>query len=350
MVFGQRSKEETAPMFSFCGQYLATKNAYQRFASDNERLVFVSNSSGKLTALSYNLLRKIWESDLGGEIISNVINSGENAFIITRTSQQTDSSLSQKTFLQALNKNTGITEWKTEVNLAQNIYLKSFENHIIIIDGSGKILSFSRTTGIKDWEQNTNLTVSATPHKFRDLIAIGGFEEKIVFVSLQNGQILETATLSHKPLTITSDYTNQVIFTGDDKGTVRSINIFNKKQIWIFRRGAKITSLQITDVGLLATSLDNFIYLIDKQSGELIWKRRLAGRITSSPLLTSQYIISASFEDAEASVINLTNGKLLNRISLGSGNFFTDGFLLLHKTIIFATQSGIFAFSEEACK
>ncbi len=145
---------------------------------------------------------------------------------------------------------------------------------------------------------------------------------------------------------------NDRIYLGDSSGSVFSINLPNNTKLWQRRiGGARISDIEITAHGLLVSSYDNFVYMLSAESGKRLWKRRLNGRISSKPAVSGRYAVVISLFDSSAAIIELKQGKIVNRIYLERENFFTGGVLFTGNRVVFTTSNGLktFAVSPTQC-
>ena len=135
---------------------------------------------------------------------------------------------------------------------------------------------------------------------------------------------------------------------GDARGNL-VLTSADGDRIWTFKNGAQISFLLPYDSEYLAASFDNFFYKLSR-SGNVEWKRRLSGRLSSRPsVIASDGVISIS-GDPSIYVLDLTNGKILNRIEIGGDENLSprivaasaDGFAV-------AGSQGIQFFSRSAC-
>ena len=97
--------------------------------------------------------------------------------------------------------------------------------------------------------------------------------------------------------------------------------------------------------GILATSLDNFVYLLSPRRGELIWKRQLAGRIAAMPLIDSQSALFAPLGGDACIVLSLRDGKQLNTIPVGEAGNTSASPMITDKLLLVSTRRGLIAFT-----
>ncbi len=95
--------------------------------------------------------------------------------------------------------------------------------------------------------------------------------------------------------------------------------------------------------------LDNFAYLISAEKGNLIWKKRLAGRISEKSLILDNYALVTTIAEPTISVVELSTGRLINKIVLEDENFVTANLIKVRNKIIVPTLKGLYAFSSSGC-
>ena len=144
-------------------------------------------------------------------------------------------------------------------------------------------------------------------------------------------------------------YKSQNLFIGGEKGDISLLKLADNGKanfVWNIKIGGKISSLTTTEQGVLVTSFDNFVYLINQNNGKKIWKKRLSGRLLFKPLVIESEKLLVVVENDTAYFIGLENSKLLNRITLPAGEYFTNTPVLLSGRYIFQTNSGLISFSD----
>lgn len=100
---------------------------------------------------------------------------------------------------------------------------------------------------------------------------------------------------------------------------------------------------------MLITSLDNFVYLISVEKGNLIWKRRLGGRISGKSLVLDNCALITTIVEPAISVVDLSTGRLINKIILEDENFVTANLIKVQNKVIVPTSKGLYAFSPNEC-
>lgn len=190
----------------------------------------------------------------------------------------------------------------------------------------------------------------------KQTVLVGTIDGYIIQWSLTAAKQINRWKVSTAPTAVLKDEYNGNLFWGDSKGSVFALKNAgsnklskNNKNTWRFRNGASISHLTSTPNGLLVSSYDNFIYLISQNGGEIIWKKRFAGRIYSEPFIDGGYAIVMTTADSDASIIEMMTGKVVNKISLKDNNIFTNKPFKIGNQLLFPTMSGIFSFSPITC-
>jgi len=352
-TFAQKTDNLTASK-SICWNSNDKNIGRNHIASDKEA-IFVAYLNGYLASINIKTGIKNWTANLGGEIVSDpLIDKYDNTKVYIATKplvpvdkQTVVNKISDGTVIRSINKVTGITNWKIDIKTTEEVFLYDNGESLIIISKDGKVLALNKLSVQPIWEISFGDTLTTVPFFSENSVTVT-FANKIVSVSLKDASIyFQTELLS--PATSLFGHLREKVFWGDEYGKVFRLNSFYKRSkanLWKFQNGAKISRIILTTKGLLLTSLDNFVYLISAEKGRLIWKKRLAGRITLDPLVNGEFVILSSSSNSEASVLDLNTGKIINQISLAEGNFFLSPPVLTDSLLIFATAKGIFAFKD----
>ena len=120
---------------------------------------------------------------------------------------------------------------------------------------------------------------------------------------------------------------------GDESGRLYRINGDTGREDWNFRGGGRFESLGIVGSNVLAASVDNFVYLISGSSGDVVWKRRLPGRIFGKPLILDELIFVAIIGDPNLFILEGSSGKITGRI-LSAGELGAEPMKTLRSELI----------------
>ncbi len=361
-VSAQESAEMLTLPFKQCWSF-QTKVNDNNIASDNEDGILVPTSDGKLFALDLKSGEKLWETELGGEVVSELVDdeSKKNIYVATKsfsTQKENDgkkpdsfSSNQNNTVsikLRALDKTTGITNWQTSLSTGtsdkQKIFIFVYEHKIIVADQNGNITALSEINGETLWTFPQSLELNNiyfdSQNKYFVILSKNG----IVVTMTESGKIVFRKE-TNSTLTAAYLFSESDLILGNKKGEIFAIDIKTKKHLWKSRAGAEISNLSFTPKGILATSLDNFIYLIAPESGKVIWKRRLEGRLVIEPYLFDNSVIVMTLGSPKATILDLSEGKPVNQIFLHTDNYFINRPIFKSNLIVFPTADGIFTYT-----
>lgn len=357
--------------FRACWSY-QIKLSDHAIASDNHNTIIIPTFEGGLIGIDLKSGKKLWQAELGGRVISDVIVGSEedSIFVATESSSITDQSNTESPInfnahkelhttikIRSLNKTSGITNWQTSLPPAaiqtRKMFVGIYDHKIIVADQSGSITVLGKTAGEILSKQvyifgSVNSVNSANPvdgvyydlyHKH--LIILAG--SRVILADVETGN---HTLLKKTDSILTAAYlSDDVLILGNKKGEITAIDRRTKKNLWKFRSGAEISNFSLTPNGLAATSLDNFIYLIEPKSGKVIWKKRLEGRIVIKPLVLGNYLIVTTLGSSKATIIYSENGSSVNQIYLDDDNYFAGSPVFIDNYVVFQTAEGLFTFT-----
>ena len=334
------------------------KEASKQFS---ETSLFIALQSGKVEKLNFITDTKLWISDLGGEVASEVIFRNNKIYLITRMLPEVNHRLpmadadkenptqnkekpTRNYVLWSLDAETGITDWQYSFASDDAVSLHTFRDKIIFVEKKG-FVCFIRSSDAKVVSsQNLVREISSPPVFFEDKIYIGTSDGSIVVLSAENGEIIAKISKLQSPASILAGAADN-LYWGDKRGFVNSVDLLaGDKRRWSVRYGGEISDLSLVPNGILVSSLDNFVYLISRQKGRRIWKRRLAGRVLTKPLIHDDFAVFITTDDI-ASVLDLRDGKVVNQISLADKGFVLSAPLIVDNLLVFVTNRGVFAFA-----
>lgn len=339
--------------FKQCWIYNSNKITKLNIASDNEKIIYLSLLNGKILALNSSNGHKIWETEMGGEIISTPILdsfSGNNIYLVIKPFISEDLKVEPNSLLppspnnfivRSISPLTGVTHWQNKLDIGNvnNVYLGIFHEKIIIISESSKLFALNKMDGTIIWSSFFEKGLSSLPLFNNDKIIISNLDNKISIISAETGTIQYQIKAKAEVKAVL--FNEGWLIWGDKKGGVYAIDPQEERILWQLRYGAEISNLVLTPMGILVTSFDNFIYLVSRGQGKLLWKKRLAARITDLPLIINNFGIVVTSSEVTVNIINLANGKSINQIFLGSENYLNSHPIVLNNLIAFPTNKGL---------
>jgi outer membrane protein assembly factor BamB len=290
--------------------------------SNAKGFLFIPLSDGAVAAVDTATGKQTWHTGLGGEI--QAIGSLENGKLVVMTQQEGEQKDNVSLFLQALSDESGITAWRRELDLSGKFFLLGKANSVFVIGEEGGVTAFNAASGEILWQSNAGGKLAAAPVLSEKSLIIGTADKKLLEISAENGKILQTYSASATPGGPIA-VTNEAIVYSDQIGNIYALRLSNGEFLWKARAGAEVTDISVTEQGVLVSSNDNFAYMLSPNRGDRKWKRKFSGRLTGKPVLRENYGLFVTAAGKEAVVLNLSNGKFVNNVSLLNEAFFTGG-------------------------
>ena len=271
-------------------------------ASDNENTFYIVDIEGEIGAFNLQNYEQIWNSKLGGETASNVLELKDTVFFITKVI----SDKSQITHtMWSIDKSTGITKKHTSINGQGNFLLwKDINNNILIINKSCYLMMDSDLNIFSEFicvDQNSDSLDSSLNKPFLDeknnklyLISVNQ-----IFIVNLSSKVSNSAKIYKQTSPISSyTITDNQLLVGDEKGNLTLLNNADTNRSWKFRVGGKVSDIDILGDKVFVSSFDNFLYCLELTTGDLLWKKRFPGRITRVQKYDDNTIsISNSYSD-----------------------------------------------------
>lgn len=345
----------TQPL-KLCWSYQPDNFLETTTASDNE-FVFIGLSNGKVEAINSKTGKVEWSTELGGKIISNLVSNVDKLYVLSET---TDSDKSQDEAkdsaptksglsLRSINSVSGIVNWNVSIPVTNPSLLKFLApDRLLLITRNGDIVFIDSRKGEISKEYKTGKEISVAEIS-QETIIIGTADKKIILNSLADTRQIEEFSVPEVPQIAFQSESGKIIWA-DGKGNLNALDGNSNKRLWTKKFGAAISSVRDIPQGLLVTCLDNFVYLISKDSGNIVWKRRLAARVTEKPFVKDNFTVIAAFGDSSAFILDLKKGKIVNSVSLSDANYFTGNPVFTNNILIFPTLKGLFAYGGECAQ
>lgn len=332
-----------ADLFTKCWEYKSSPDLADGFTANDSSLYFL-NTDSTLEAVDISLATKRWSTELGGEIISNLL-VGDSAVWVATVTPASGDAAPRKVFLRALSQQTGITNWSKEITASSRIFLGALSGHVIAVGSEGSIAGYSAGDGTQLWTRQLDSGVTTDPYFGSSELLLGTGKKEILGVTGADGQTRLLSKLAHVPSAV-FDAPGDRHLVGDERGNLILASSSGKR--WTFKNGAKISFVMSYDSEYLASSFDNFIYKLSR-GGNVEWKRRLSGRVANRPLVINDAAIVSTVGDGSVYILDLKNGKVLNRIETGDES--TAGVARTGSSggFVLSTTKGFSFYSHEKC-
>lgn len=341
-VLGQEKPVETEIVATKCWAYEV--RAGQRLTSDGAR-IFVAASEARIDAVSLDG-RKLWSSELGGEIASNLLVTDGGVFVASATSPTAERVVTAS--LRLLSLDTGITSLTIKLPDASQHFLHQANGTLIVVSENGTIQSIDAKSGAVRWRREIAERFAGEPYFGAEKTLVASAAKQLFTVTLSSGEIESMRKLASQPTAALQTATGETV-TGDERGGVSLFLSDKNGEYWRFKSGASISSLRLVGSNFLAASNDNFIYMLTPRSGGMAWKRRLAGRVTHIGILENSLALVSSLEESGANFISLAGGKQLGQISLDEGEYLMANPVSTNGLVFVLTNNRLIAYSLNGC-
>lgn len=368
LTFAQNPEQIELP-YRLCGEYKREKIKDLTFASDNVNELLTTTFDSKILLIDNSTLKDIWSTQIGGEILSSVLYKNDfdkQIYVLVKKHDVEEMGGNEKNEnnrdirniesvelnLSAVSAKTGLVIW--QIKLADEarsvkVSVDIFDDYLLISSHSGVIWKINRKNGNLVWKKNLGTKLLTAPVFNQEFIYIGGLNG-INIVSKSNGELEKNFSINKK---INAVYTagDQIIY-GTATGEVYSIDKTTRKKHWSIRTGAAVTNIIDVDNKMLITSLDNFIYLISQEKGQIIWKKRLSERIELAPSIKNGKVVVPLKNSSAAPILDLETGRMVNQIVLSSDDYFLSPVIAAGNNVIINSNGGIKIFSQNVydCK
>lgn len=306
-----RTKPE---VFTKCWDYSTVPDLASSPVTDRARIYFL-NVEETLEAVDLEGAAKVWSTELGGNVISNLLAHEGALFVVTNTAES-DTSGVRKATLRSLSKQTGVTNWSASLQTSERIALGMINGTVVAVDSAGSIVGVDSAKGSIEWTQKIGAATTADPHFLSNRIVLATATNQVLAVT-PDGQTSILLKTEYTPTAILFESSDRYLI-GDDRGNL-VLSSAGGDAIWKFKHGGRLSFLLPYESEFLAASFDNFLYKLSR-GGNVEWKTRLTGRIANRPIISGDTAVVSIVGDSSVYFIDLTNGKISNRVETGDEN------------------------------
>jgi len=250
-------------------------------------IVVAGSSKGAVIALDGATGRQLWRSQVNSELLSSPAIS-ENVVVLRSVDGR----------LHGLETRTGKQLWSVEQQVprlslrgtaipivAKEVAISGFDN--------GKVMAVSLTTGDTIWD-----TALASPHGRTELdrlvdidsavrvvgenVFAAGFQGRTAMLALDSGQLWWSHDMSsYRGLAVDADN----LYVTESDGTVVAMRQRDGAELWrndkIKRRG--LSAPIVTSTAIAVADFQGYIHWLDKNTGVLVARERIAKQRVSNP-------------------------------------------------------------------
>jgi len=317
-----------------------------RLLALNANTAFIGSDGAKIEAVSADG-KKVWSSEFGGVIISNLLAADNDLYFVTSTASDGAEKIGTSV-LRSISSDTGITNWTVKLPDAVWYALYRDTGSIISVAQSGTIGAIATNDGAIKWSSRISQELVSTPAFFENTVYIATAEQEVMAVSLENGKVERTRKLPYG-ITALGIVKGGDLVVGDERGNLISFDGTVEKVLWKYKSGGEVSGLAFTGNHLVATSYDNFVYCLSTGRGDVEWKKRFTGRIGFAAILSDDLAAITTLNESGGVMVDLANGKAAAQFVMLDGEFVTAKPLGVGGYFYVLTNRGISAYSIDGC-
>lgn len=328
-----------------CWSYPLIDSSPKQIVVDSKG-VYVGIDSGGIEALSLDG-KKIWFSEFGGELSSNLA-AFDNYLFFTTSVFKDSAGAAHGGKLRAVSSETGITNWTVSLAAADRYFLDVAGGAITLISSSGTVQAIDTKNGSIKWFRQLAEGFVAEPSFTTDKVAVATTDSQLFSVSRTTGEIESMKKVPFRVTALGARENGEKII-GDERGNIFRLN-GGDKTVWTFRSGGAISRILIIEDNVLAVSQDNFVYFLTARSGGRVWKKRLAGRVWQVAKVTNDLVLLSSFEEPGAVLTNVSDGRIAGKIALDEGESLISPPAVSNDLIFVLTNAAAYGYSQKQCQ
>ncbi len=310
--------------------------------------VIASDTGGVLRAMDDSNFETIWKAELGGEIASNVAFHGEFAYLVNNSSSDDDKTVGTS-MLRSVNINTGLTSRSLSIPFSTRFTLYPSGDGVIAVGASGTAAMYDVGLSQTIWESRSPVAFGTVSDSAKSLIITAREGGAVLFLDARSGATIADLR-SDSALTAATIVDADTAFIGDERGNVSKIDLPGGQAAWTFKTGGGVSFLRELYGSLYVASNDNFFYRISAQSGRVIWRKRMPGRMIIPPLLLAERAFLPVVGENSVTVVETEKGKVIGRMTLRDEQFPASSiFAAADGTVSVPVAGGFVVFSSAAC-
>ncbi|HLA96222.1 MAG TPA: PQQ-binding-like beta-propeller repeat protein [Pyrinomonadaceae bacterium] len=334
----QAEKAPNSPLIK-CWSHPANVLPHNGIATDSDNVYFVSGEN-KVNAIDVKTGETVWSSEVGGNLISEIVVTNRSIYAVSAGASETG-----PTFLRSLSRSTGLTTWSVELRFAEKYFIGETTAGIVVAASNGDIWTINEGDGTMKWKGAFTGTLSAPPRIGKAGIVIGTTAKKVEVFAAADGKRVRSMDVQFVPALVGNGTSSAAVYS-DERGGVYSSEIDSGQRNWKFKAGGKIGDMLTFEWKILVSSADNFVYLMSADYGNILWKRRMPGRIANSGLIAADLAAVTVIGERMAYVIDLDSGRIVDQIALtGDDAFLLTSIRANGEYVIAATANGLTGFS-----
>ncbi len=304
--------------------------------------VYVPLADGTLVALDGRDGQLRWKSEPGGDF-SAAPAVDEHAVYIATQFESADKSATRG-IVRGLSKETGITLWMRTLSGPLRGGLAVDGPSVFAGSANGSVYAFDKNSGRTVWVNQYSDQFNGQPALTDDRVYLGTAGGWLLALDRKNGDLIwryRTRGAIRGPIAVA----DAVVVFGSADGYVYACRDRRGEHLWKHRTGAAVEAVVAIEDGVLASSLDNYVYFLSLKKGDVLWRQLLPGRIPARPVTAPDGALFTPLSTDTAIVLSLKNGKPLNTLQLSEENNSSAAPIVTSDRVVLTTPHAVMAFA-----
>lgn len=315
-------------------------------ASDG--LVYLPLTAGALLSIRLSDGGLNWKEEAGGEFSASPAADERGVYIASEIIAPQSSHYPRATgALRALAQKSGVTLWMRTLQSPLRGGLAAEGNRLFGAGADGRVYAIRKETGEILWMQQFSMSFASLPVISGGRVYLGSNDGTLFALDVENGRTVwryRTRGAIRGQVAVAEG----MVYFGSADNYVYALRETDGRLRWRSRTGAEVQAVAYTPRGIIAASMDNFVYFLSMRRGVRLWKRQLAGRIAAQPLVFTDAALFAPLAGDACVALDLKDGKLLNNLPVGDGNNMAASPVLGGQVLLVTTRKGLLAFAHTA--
>jgi outer membrane protein assembly factor BamB len=312
-------------------------------AADEQR-VYLPLGGGTMVSLMAASGQLNWRSEMGGDLSASPVADQHGVYVASETGKPDGGARRATGALRALGREGGLTQWMRTLAMPLRGALTLSNGKLFAGGGDGKVYSFDSKNGEARWSYDYGAAFNSEPVVSGSRVFIGSEDGNLLALEESTGKLLwhyRTKGAVRGPVANGND----VVYFGSGDGYVYAVSARSGRLVWRKRTGAGVEAVVRAAEELLVASLDNFVYRFSL-TGARLWKRRLPGRISSQPLVTSDAALFMPLSSSTAVVLELRDGRQVNLLPVDEEISTSASPIAVGDVVLLTTEHGLLAFKQ----
>ena len=316
-------------------------------AFDDER-IYLPLAGGTIVSLMGTGGQLNWRSEMGGEISASPVADQRAVYVASETGKPEGGARVATGTLRSLGREGGVTQWMRTLAMPLRGGLTLGNGKLFGGSNDGKIYAFDSANGAARWSYDYGAPFNSQLVVFGSRVYIGSEDGNLLALDEGTGKLLWHYRTKGAVRGAVANG-NDIVYFGSGDGYVYAVNATSGQLIWRKRMGAGVESVVMASEELLVASLDNFVYKFSL-TGSRLWKRRLPGRISSPPLVTTRGALFMPFSSSAGVVLELREGRQINLLPTGEEIATSAAPIAVGDVVLLTTEHGLLAFAQPRAK